>query len=137
MDASATVWSPPEASNPSLKVVPPKKFSHSLYSFSPALLKAERKLSGERAAAHFACGDAELLAAAAAAAVRFMIVGGAMTGQATHAKFTQPYQRHIASISSRAGHITFPRVSTMGIIGVRYSWYYYVLLITLIELLVA
>ena len=115
---------------------PTQKFSHSLYSFSPALLKAERKLSGERAAARFACGDAELLAAAAAA-LRFMIVGGAMTVQATHAKFTRPYQRHIASISSRAGHVTFPRVSTMGIIGVRYSWYYYVLLITLIELLVA
>ena len=88
---------------------PTQKFSHSLYSFSPALLKAERKLSGERAAARFACGDAESLAAAAAA-VRFMIVGGAMTVQATHAKFTQPYQRHIASISLRAGHVTFPSV---------------------------
>ena len=105
---------------------PTQKLSHSLYSFSPELLKAERKLSGERAAARFACGDAELLAAAA---LRFMIVGGAMTVQATHAKFTRPYQRHIASILSRAGHVTFPRVSVMGIIEVRYSWYYYVLLI--------
>ena len=103
------------------------KFSHSLYSFSPALLKAERKLSGERAAACFACGDAELLAAAAA--MRFTIVGGVMTVQAMHAKFTRPYQRHIASISSRAGHVTFLRVSAMGIIGVQYSWYYYVLLV--------
>ena len=102
---------------------PTQKFSHLLYSFSPALLKAERKVSGERAAARFACGDAESLAAAAA--VRFMIVGGAMMVQATHAKFTRPYQRHIASISSRAGHVTFPRVSAMGIIGVRYSWYYW------------
>ena len=74
------------------------------------------KLSDERAATRFACGDAESLAAAAA--VRFMIVGGAMTVQATHAKFTRPYQRHIASISSCAGHVTFPRVSAMGIIEV-------------------
>ena len=110
---------------------PTQKFSHLLYSFSPALIKAERKLhvSGERAAARFACGDAESLAAAGA--VCFMIIGGAMTVQATHAKFTWPYQHHIVSISSRAGHVTFPRASAMGIIGVRYSWYYYVLLVTL------
>ena len=66
---------------------------------------------------------------AAAAAVRFMTIGGATTVQATHAKFTQPYQCYIASISSHAGHVTFLRLSAMGIIGVRYSWYYYVLLV--------
>ena len=74
---------------------PTQKFSHSLYSFSPALLKAERKPSGERAAARFACGDAESLAAPAA--VHFMIVGGAMTA---HTKFT----RHINVIILRQFH---------------------------------
>ena len=41
-----------------------RKLSHLPYSFSPAVFKAESKLSGERVTAHFTCG-AESLAVSA------------------------------------------------------------------------
>ena len=48
-----------------LVTVPPtRKSRHPLYSFSPAVFKAEIKLSGESVVARFACG-AESLAASA------------------------------------------------------------------------
>ena len=36
---------------------------------------------------------------------------------------------HVNVICSRAGYVTFPRVLVKGIIGVRYSLFYYLLLL--------
>ena len=49
---------------PLVTLRPTRKLSHPLYSFSPAVFKAEIKLSGERLAARFACGTKSLAASA-------------------------------------------------------------------------
>ena len=84
--------------------------------FSPAVFKAEIKLSGERVAARFACG-AESLAVYRAVykCIASRCRRGATTSY-TKARFPLPHVRQITSICSRAGHVTFPRVSLTGIL---------------------
>ena len=80
--------------------------------FSPAVFKAEIKLSGERVAARFACG-AESLAVYRAV---YKYIASRCRRGATKARFPLPHVRQITSICSRAGHVTFPRVSLTGIL---------------------
>ena len=94
--------------------------------FSPAVFKAEIKLSGERVAARFACRAESL--AVYRAVYKYIHVASRCRRGATKARFPLPHVRQITSICSRAGHVTFPRVSLTGILeldtlsSIIYSW---------------
>ena len=66
VDASATVWSPPEASNPSLQCVPPKNVATRCIPFLQHCSRGKENYPAkERLLASIACGDAESLVASA------------------------------------------------------------------------
>ena len=94
--------------------------------FSPAMFKAEIKLSGERAAARFACG-AESLAVYRAV---YKCIASRCRRGATTSYEGKIFIATCTSICSHAGHVTFPRVSLTGILeldtlsSIIYSWYY-------------